>query len=308
MKITLDLTALVASGKLTEAEANRLKGFAAADTGSMGTNILLAFGAVAVALGAGVLLPTVQTAIVVGALLAGLGLALRFSKATQWAVFAQIVTVIGALGILGGVWLLSDGSLWVNLGLAVGLAIGAVAASSGLLAALAILMLSVALGSGTAYWHASYFLGVERPALTIGVLSALTLGLYLASLRLPATQERLAIIAMRTAILMINAAFLVGSLFGDTLLGWSGLVFSIVWALLLLAVGGWAIFVDRRWLVNVVAVFGAIHFYTQWFETLGPQPFAILGGGLLLIGFGLLLARFNRWIGARRDTSSAAAQ
>jgi hypothetical protein len=37
---------------------------------------------------------------------------------------------------------------------------------------------------------------------------------------------------------------------------------------------------------------------------LGAQPFSILGGGLLLIGFGLLMARFNRWVGARRETAS----
>ena len=46
--------------------------------------------------------------------------------------------------------------------------------------------------------------------------------------------------------------------------------------------------------MNTAAVFGALHFYTQWFEMLGPSPFSILGGGLLLIGFGLALRAFNR--------------
>jgi iron complex transport system permease protein len=306
MKVTLDLTALVANGKLTQAEADRLKGLAAADTGSLGTNIFLAFGTVAVALGAGTLLPTPQTAIIVGALLVALGLALTIANVTRWALFAQIVTVIGALGVVGGVWLLSDGSWAINLAMAVGLGTAALAARSGLLAALAVLMLAVALGSGTAYWNASYFLGVERPALTIGVLSALTLALFLGSLRMPPAYERLAIIAARTAILMINAAFLIGSLFGDDLVHLPSVAFSIAWAVVLIVVGGWAIMANRRWVVNAAAVFGAIHFYTQWFETLGPSPGSILGGGVLLIAFGLALAWFNKWVGARRDSAAGA--
>jgi iron complex transport system permease protein len=63
---------------------------------------------------------------------------------------------------------------------------------------------------------------------------------------------------------------------------------------------------NRRWVVNVAAVFGAIHFYTQWFEQLGPSPFSVLGGGLLLIGFGAALAWFNKWVGARRNAAPAA--
>jgi iron complex transport system permease protein len=215
--------------------------------------------------------------------------------------------VVGALGIVGGVTVLSDGSWQISLALAVGMAVAAVVARSGLLSALAILELSVALGSSTAYWHASYFLGVDRPAVTIGVLSALTLVLFLGSLRVPAAYERLPIIAARTAILMINAAFLVGSLFGDDLVKWPPLAFSIGWAVVLLVVGGWAIVANRRWVVNAAAVFGAIHFYTQWFETLGPSAFSVLGGGVLLIGFGLALARFNQWVGTRREAKQVTA-
>jgi hypothetical protein len=300
MKVTLDLSALVAGGQLTQAEAERLKSLSATQTGSMGANVLLAFGAVAVALGAAALVPTAQTAIVIGALFVAAGLGMRLAGMQRWSIFAQIVMVIGALGVVAGIWILSNGDWQISLAMAIGLGVVAAAARSGLLAALAVLMLAVALGSSTAYLHASYFLGIDRPALTILVLSGLTLVLYVGSLRLPADFERLAIIAARSAILMINLAFLVGSLFGDEWLRLPGLLFSVVWAVLLIGAIVWGVAVNRSWLVNAAAVFGAIHFYTQWFETLGPTQLSVLGGGLLLIVFGLILARFNSWLSARR--------
>ncbi len=71
-------------------------------------------------------------------------------------------------------------------------------------------------------------------------------------------------------------------------------LFSVGWALALLITGIWATHAGRRWVVNVVAVFGAIHFYTQWFDKLGPSPAAFLLGGLLMLAFGLGLWTFNR--------------
>ena len=302
MKITLDLGTLVAEGKITQAEAERLKGFAAADTGTLGTNILLAFGTVAVTCGIGVFLPTPHTAVAVGGFLLALGLWLTIARVQQWLVFGQIVMVVGTLAFIGGIWALLGDSLWVKLILSLGLAVAAVAARSGLLSALAVFMFSGALITGFDFWQPTHYLTV-----TIGVLAALVLGLYLVSLQLRPDYERLAIIAMRTAIVTINIAFFAGTIFGDEMLGLPGWSFAIAWALALLAFGAWAVFANRRWVVNSVAVFGAIHFFTQWFLVLGPQPYAILGGGLLLIGFGLALARFNRWAGGRAAPAAAGA-
>ena len=52
MKIILDLSKLVEEGKLTPAEAQRLKGFAAEETGQLGLNILTGFGVIAASTGA----------------------------------------------------------------------------------------------------------------------------------------------------------------------------------------------------------------------------------------------------------------
>ena len=297
MKVTLDLTDLVTRGEITQAEADKLSKLGARDTGSLGSNILLGFGTVAVALGGGFLFPTAQSVIVIGAILFVIGIALILNKQTKWGLFAQICITIGALGIVGGVSYLTDGNFYVNIALAAGLAFAAFAASSGLLGALAVLQFSIALGAGTAYWHGGYFTWVEEPALTILVLAVLSVALTFAATQLPSAYERVALIMARTGVLIINLAFLVGSIFGDHLAQWDATIeawlFSVVWAVLLIGVGLWGVMSNRRWVVNAAAVFGAIHFYTQWFEYLGANPFSVLGGGILLIGFGLALRWFN---------------
>lgn len=294
MKITLDLTELVERGQPTAVEAERLKGLAAKDSGTLGSNIFLGFGAVAVVLGVGVMVPTPQTAILLGIVLFGLGFSLRMGRQERWALLSQICMTIGALAVTSGVWLLSVGTIEVLLALTLALAGAAVLARSGLLAALSVLVLASALGSGTGYFFATYGVWVTRPGLSIAVLAVLTLGLHLISLRVPAAYERLALIGARTAILIMNLAFLVGSLFGDDQLDMDRTVFTVGWAVALIAVAIWAVRANRRWVVNTAAVFGALHFYTQWFEALGPSPVSVLGGGVLLIAFGLALRWLNR--------------
>ena len=50
---------------------------------------------------------------------------------------------------------------------------------------------------------------------------------------------------------------------------------------------------NRRWVVNVAAVFGAIHFYTQWFELLGANPLSVLSCGLVTLGLAMGLWKLN---------------
>ena len=142
MKITLDLEALVAEGKLTASEADRLRGYAARDTGELGSNVLFALGATAVAAGIGVLLPSVQTVIALGAVLFAAGFWLRLSRNMRWSLFAQIVMVIGALALLGGIGGLYGEQLWVRIALTLATAGAAILAGSGLLSALAVIALA----------------------------------------------------------------------------------------------------------------------------------------------------------------------
>jgi hypothetical protein len=311
MKITLDISKLVEEGKITAAEAERLKALASHDTGSLGINVLIGFGVVSVASGAVALVPTPMTAVGLGILLFAAGLAIVLRPATQWGVFGQICLVIGALMFGGGVLVYAEGSLASSLIVTVAFALAAIAARSSLLMALAVLGASACLGARTGYSHAMYSLAIFEPTLTIVLFSGLALVAYHVSKRLPADYERIALTASRTSILLVNFGFWIGSLWGDPLMLLRGMsegaarvssyqavipdwAFSIGWALALIAAGVWAASVNRRWLVNTAATFGAIHFYTQWFERLGATPVSVLLAGVLLLTIALALWGFNR--------------
>jgi hypothetical protein len=311
MKITLDISKLVEEGKLSAAEAERLKALASHDTGSLGINILIGFGVVAVASGAVALVPTPLTAVLLGVGLFVVGCAIVLNRVQQWSVLGQICLVIGALMFSGGVIAYGDGSLSSMLIVTVTLALAAVAARSSLLTALAVLAASACLGARAGYSHAVYSLAIFEPTLTIVLFSALALVTYQASKRLPADYERIALTASRTSVVLVNFGFWIGSLWGDPLILLrarkgsvssaflndtviSDTVFSIAWAVALIAAGVWAARVNRRWLVNIAAAFGAIHFYTQWFERLGATPASVLLGGLVLLAIALALWTFNR--------------
>jgi hypothetical protein len=90
--------------------------------------------------------------------------------------------------------------------------------------------------------------------------------------------ERLAIIAARTSLLLNNLGFWIGSLWGDPLLLLCSMnakdassvlmsktavpaaAFSVLWAIVLLGAGIWTMQVNRRGLINLVAVFAGVHF------------------------------------------------
>jgi len=271
---------------------------------------------VAVAGGAIALVPSPATAIVIGAIVFGAGLASILSRNQAWDVLAQICVVIGALMMAGGVIALGRGSLSAMLMVAVGLCVASIIARSSLLMAASILALGASLGARTGYWHATYALAIYEPLLTIVLFSLVALGAYQVSKRLTADYERLAIAAARTSVFMVNFGFWIGSLWGDRLLllrtllqsdlGAANsytrvivpLVFTVGWALALLAVGLWAVRANKRWTVNVVAVFAGIHFYTQWFEILGANPLSVLIGGILVLVFALGLWKFNQRLAA----------
>ena len=90
-------------GKLTAQEAERLKTLAKRDTGSLAINVLMSFGAVAVAAGIIALAPAFTTGAALGAALVAIRIGISFFAAEQWGLLGTATTIIGALLLAGGV-------------------------------------------------------------------------------------------------------------------------------------------------------------------------------------------------------------
>ena len=309
MKVTLDLTELLENGDITQEEHDRLAKLSSSGTSSLALNIVIAFGVISVAAGILALVPSPFVAILLGAALTVGGLAAYKKPQNSWDILGHICVLVGAIVLAGGIIILTEAAAGSFLLIAVGFALVGAIAHSGLLVALAVLALSSAIGARTGYAHASYFFGMEEPSISIILMSALAWACYLVSKRVGAAYERIALIAARTAILVVNFGFWIGSLWGDTLAS-SGthipdFVFGVLWALGLIGLAIWAVRENRRWVVNVAAVFGAIHFYTQWFELLGAHPFSILLSGLITLGLAVGLWKLNQRLATSRNAADA---
>ena len=176
------------------------------------------------------------------------------------------------------------------------LLIGGRAAYSGLLVSLSVFAMLSALGGATGYEHAAYFLCIKKPLLTV-VVFVLLAGLgYFISQRVSPNHARLATIFSRTAVVVVNFGFWVGSLWGDETLSdkMSAWYFIIGWGLVILAAGIWGAKNNLRWLVTTAATFGAIHLYTHWFEHFEANPLSIIIAGIATIGIAYGLISYNR--------------
>jgi len=297
MKVTLDLDQLLQEKKITQEEHGRLSALAASSTGSLAFNILIGFGVIAVSGATVALVPTPMTAAVIGAAVMLGGLALSRSGLDQWEVLANICILVGALLMGGGITIEAEGSLFSILLVTAILGLASILAKSGLLAVLATLMLSASIGARTGYFHASYFLVIQEPITTVILFCILSIGLFQLSKTLPADYERIAIASSRTGVFLVNFGFWVGSLWGDRTASGAVMIsdtlFSLIWAIALIAAAIWAWRANRRWVLNIVAVFGGIHFYTQWFENLGASPSTVLIAGILALGFAVGLKNVN---------------
>jgi hypothetical protein len=275
--------------------------FGKAGTTSLAFNILIALGVIAVAAGVIALVPNAAVGVAIGGLILAAGLAIYVGKLTQWDVLGNIFVLVGALILGGGVIVLTEASIMGFLVITVGFAVAGIIAESGLLVGLAVMALASSLGSRTGYMHASYFLGIEQPFETVALFSVVAIGAYLISKNLPHAYERLAIIVARVSVFLVNFGFWIGSLWGSEKLtgdfAIQDIYFVVAWTVVLIGSIIWAVRANRQWVVNVMAVFGAIHFYTQWFERLGPEPVAILIAGILALAFAVGLWQFNKiWI------------
>jgi iron complex transport system permease protein len=319
MKVTLDLSTLLRDGAITAEEHDRLARLGRRDTGMVLINALIGFGVIAVSAGALLLVPNALTGVVLGGILMAVGLGLILSRRPQWSILANICILVAALLLGTGIILFGQGYVQLTSGFAPTnkpplsltasylivtalFAAAAALARSSLLAGLTVLMLFAALGGATAYETAYYGLEVTQPLATVLVFAALALIAHLISRRLSHDWERLATIVARVSLFLVNLGFWVGSLWGDdvTWLGHkpavtiSPIAFALGWAIALFGAALWAGWANRRWVLNLAIVFGAIHFYTQWFEHLGATPVTVLAAGIIVLILAVALWRLNR--------------
>ncbi|MEK7484197.1 MAG: hypothetical protein AABZ60_07685 [Planctomycetota bacterium] len=181
-----------------------------------------------------------------------------------------------------------------------------VIAKSGFLVGISCFVILGLLGGMTGYEHASYFLAIQEPMATVLIFSLLSLGGLFLSFRLTPEFERLAIIFSRTCLIFVNLGFWIGSLWGSAFLGGEvpSAFFSIGWALGLVITLIWGAQVGRLFVVNSAVSFGIIHFYTQWFEFFGSNPFTLFLSGLIALGLIYGIPRYNNIIKKKISTNS----
>ncbi len=203
----------------------------------------------------------------------------------------------------GGIIVLTQGSAGGFVLVAGLFVLGAIAAQSGLLAALSVLALLSALGGATGYGHAVYYLCIEQPLLTVVVFSCLAAFTQVLSRFIPLPYTRLATVFSRTAVVVANFGVWVGSLWGDRHFRsfnsqWFFIVsewfFIVGWAVAIIAAGVWGARHNNRWLVNTAAAFGAVHLYTQWFEHFHATPGSVIVAGVFTIAIAYGLIAYNR--------------
>ncbi len=312
MKILIDIDELERGGQIDAQMSAMLRAHTLRDTGSAAINILLALGAISVAAGILALQPSPTLGALIGLAFVGLGFAVRRGFYAQWGKLGAIWMIVGALILAGAAGVIIDRPFAGSLAAGVILAVTGVLAGSRLLIALTPLALASAIGGSTGYWHASYMIAITEPTLTIVLFFVLGLAAWMIAKSQSGLFHTLSITFARMCVILVNFGFWVGSLWGDTpgrlwrdptstdyLASSAGqqippMVFVIGWAIALFAAGAWGAKNGRRFLVNTVAVFGGIHFFTQWFELIGFHPVAVIVAGVGIVAFGLGLWKFNQ--------------
>ena len=298
MKIVLNIKELLEEGQIDQVEYDKLLLLSKRQTTSLAFNLLVGLGIVAASIGAIALTPSPYSCFAFGLLVCVVGILIKIKTSDQWAVLSIICLMSGLLMSSAAIVWLEEHMFHMITYRSISIVIFILGFSSyflksNLLAAISVLNLSTLLGSGVGYEFTSYFIWLEYPLLTIVTFSILAICFYSFSKKVSADNEKLLITGSRVSIFLVNLGFWIGSLGGDIWLE-SPHLFSIAWALAIFGVGFWAWKENRVWLINVLGVFGSIHFYTQWFQTLGAQPLSLFLGGVIAIGIAILFKRLNK--------------
>lgn len=193
-----------------------------------------------------------------------------------------------------------------------------------LITALAIAPFAQMLDTSTFYFHAAYVFYSPEPTLSVIQLGVLIAACLWVVRHRPDRDGRHAGMLAILAFVVANLCLLVASLWGDTVGdtfvrarleaagdsweivqqrfdAWAATalhipagVFAVLWAAGLAGCAVWAARSQRRGLFNAAMTFGAIHAYTQMFESFGDEPLAWMLGGLAAIPLAWGLWRLNQ--------------
>jgi hypothetical protein len=308
MKLLVDVARLEATGTITADQAVAIRRIAGAETTALAINVVTVLGVVAVVGGVVALNPDPVLIAGLGIVLAVAGFLVRLRKSDGIAFLGAALVFIGTLMHVSAVGTIAgDGPLALAYATVVFLIVGAILRNRFLVALAAVSTASL-LGASTGYRHATYELGIDQPTLTIVVFTLLAIVSYALARRVPDRYADLPRVFGLLSVIWVNVAFWIGSLWGDDPgAGWTrdpaaapggfhipDAVFAIVWAAALLGIGVLAAARHQRGLVNAVATFGAIHFYTQWFDRIGFEPWMVIAAGVLAVAIASLLWRYNQ--------------
>ena len=307
MKIVLNIKELLEEGKINQAEYDKLFSLSKNQTGSLALNLLIGFGIIMVCIGIITLTQSAFTALIMGLLTFLIGLFIQFKGTKEWSVLSSCCSISGVLIFTAGInlWVLwayesdflglanSLDFLYAQILTTVILMVAAAFLMSNILATLSILSIAQLIGAGTSYFTGSYTIWVSSPVVTIVIFSVLAFLLYYLSRSILSRYENILITGSRTSVLVTNFGFWVGSLFGGGELEVPPQLISIAWALALIGFAVWGWRANRRWVVTVSSIFGAIHFYTQWFTILDMEAASVVVGGVIAIGIGIGIKRLD---------------
>lgn len=309
MKVTLDLDNLLEDGLITREEHGRLAALAKRDTSSLATGFLIGLGVVSVSGAFLVLLPEPRLAMVLGFGLSVAGVVLKFARRAGWSIGGRICVLVGMLLLMWGTLVeldFSTAALWIVAGM---LGVAGALVQSTLLTVIAVLLMSTAISAGFAYEDATYILCISKPAVTVALFTVMAVAMYMFSRAVRRGYREVAIAASRTSVLLVSFGFWAGSLWGDRNADGEVViekeVFVVGWAVALLAAGAWGWWQNRRWLVNAVAVFIGIHFFTQLFSHFGASWAMMMVAGVLVLLSGVGLHLLNKRMVRREAALSA---
>ena len=305
-KITIHLKHLLEEKIITEDEAQRLIRLSENKSGgSVFRNLMVIFGTLSIVAGFLGLAPNPNIAAFLAMVVLGGGYYLYYNTDESWKFVAQSFGFLGTIGITA--WLVTTTKLvdffdpnysdiivmWVIISSV--LLLVAFTMHNKFLAGLFPIALAQLVGASTFYAHASYYLSIRQPSIAIIVFSVIAVMAYVGASKLRGIYDDLCTIIARVSLFIINMAFWIGSLFGDEIgkNRWNRDIahdfidigenyFTIGWLALLLVAIWWGAQRGLGYVVNLSIVFLGIHFYTQYFETVGASPLGLLIGGILI--------------------------